>query len=108
MEMIEPPAQRNAILRFGATAEEGSPSSSVQTGGVICELGIYGVCLWERPTTTTAAASANDGRVGDDAPPPPILRENFEAGYLLRTKGDQSEEGGVAAGFGSVDSPCLV
>ena len=34
--------------------------------------------------------------------------ENFEAGYLLRTKGAGSAEGGVAAGFGSVDSCCLV
>jgi hypothetical protein len=34
--------------------------------------------------------------------------ENFEAGYLLRTKGAGSAEGGVAAGFGSVDSCCLI
>jgi glutathione synthase len=33
---------------------------------------------------------------------------NSLAGYLLRTKGDQSEEGGVAAGFGALDSVCLV
>lgn len=33
---------------------------------------------------------------------------NEEAGYLLRTKGDQSEEGGVAAGFGAMDSVMLV
>jgi glutathione synthase len=96
MEMIEPPAQRNAIFRFGG-------EESVQTGGVICELGIYGVCLWERP----AAVVGGEGQSGSDARRP-VIRENFEAGYLLRTKGDQSEEGGVAAGFGCVDSPCLV
>lgn len=81
MEMIEPPAQQNTIFRNG----------ELQSGGVICELGIYGACIWD--TTPSGARE---------------VLENFEAGYLLRTKGDQSEEGGVAAGFGSVDSPCLV
>ena len=78
MEMIEPPVRRNVILR----------NSEVQRGGVICELGVYGVCLWRH----------SNGEI----------LENSEAGYLLRTKGDQSEEGGVAAGFGAVDSCCLV
>lgn len=78
MEMIEPPAQDNTIIRGG----------EMQQGGVICELGVYGVCLW---------------RHGSDE-----VLENKEAGYLLRTKGNQSEEGGVAAGFGAVDSCCLV
>ena len=73
--------QSNIIFRNG----------EVQTGGVICELGIYGACVWK---------TANDGKRE--------ILDNFEAGFLLRTKGDQSEEGGVAAGFGSVDSPCLV
>lgn len=81
MEMIEPPAQSNTIFRNG----------ELQSGGVICELGIYGACVWD-----TAADGSRH------------ILDNFEAGYLLRTKGDQSEEGGVAAGFGSVDSPCLV
>ncbi|EOA89173.1 Glutathione synthetase [Exserohilum turcicum] len=83
MEMIEPPALANAILRNG----------EVQRGGVICELGVYGVCLWRE--------GRGEGQKGE-------IVENWEAGYLLRTKGDQSEEGGVAAGFGAVDSCCLV
>ncbi|KAI7678798.1 glutathione synthase, partial [Hortaea werneckii] len=82
MEMIEPPAQSNVIFRNG----------EMQKGGVICELGIYGACLWRSGET--------DGKRE--------VLENFEAGYLLRTKGSGSEEGGVAAGFGSVDSACLV
>lgn len=81
MEMIEPPAQSNTIFRNG----------ELQSGGVICELGIYGACLWQ----TNGQGERK-------------ILENFESGYLLRTKGDQSEEGGVAAGFGAVDSPCLV
>lgn len=82
MEMIEPPPLRNVILRNG----------DVQRGGVIGELGVYGVCLW---------------RNGDGGDSGEVL-QNWEAGYLLRTKGDQSEEGGVAAGFGAVDSCCVV
>jgi glutathione synthase len=83
MEMIEPPPLKNAILRNG----------ELQRGGVICELGVYGVCLW---------------RDGGGAEQKGEILESWEAGYLLRTKGDQSEEGGVAAGFGAVDSCCLV
>jgi glutathione synthetase len=78
MEMIEPPPQRNAILRNG----------EVQTGGVICELGVFGVAIWNRGEQNMLRSSSD--------------------GFLLRTKGDQSEEGGVAAGFGALDSPCLV
>lgn len=83
MEMIEPPALTNSILRNG----------QVQTGGVIGELGVYGVCLWK----------VKDHGDGLDQ-----ILDNYQAGYLLRTKGDQSEEGGVAAGFGAVDSCCLI
>ncbi|KAL9062659.1 MAG: hypothetical protein Q9157_008733, partial [Trypethelium eluteriae] len=83
MEMIEPPPLTNAILRNG----------EVQRGGVIGELGVYGVCLWRQ--------GGGEGDKGE-------VLENWEAGYLLRTKGDTSEEGGVAAGFGAVDSACLV
>lgn len=83
MEMIEPPPLRNAILRNG----------ELQKGGVICELGVYGVCLW---------------RGADGSGQKREILDSWEAGYLLRTKGDQSEEGGVAAGFGAVDSCCLV
>ncbi|KAI9713398.1 MAG: hypothetical protein M1828_001432 [Chrysothrix sp. TS-e1954] len=83
MEMIEPPAQQNSILRNG----------EVQKGGVICELGVYGTCLWRN--------GSRGGGKGE-------VLANDEAGYLLRTKGNQSEEGGVAAGFGAVDSACLI
>ena len=70
MEMIEPPAQNNVIFRNG----------ELMKGGVICELGMYGACVWRQ--------GAKDGERE--------ILENFEAGYLLRTKGDSSEEGGVS------------
>ncbi|PCD40675.1 hypothetical protein FGRA07_01946 [Fusarium graminearum] len=78
MELITPPPVNNIILRNG----------NLEQGGVICELGIYGTCVWDQIT----------GKV----------HHNEEAGYLLRTKGDKSEEGGVAAGFGCMDSCTLV
>ncbi|RKL15534.1 hypothetical protein BFJ68_g5741 [Fusarium oxysporum] len=78
MELITPPPVTNIILRNG----------NLEQGGVICELGIYGTCIWDQST----------GKV----------HHNEEAGYLLRTKGDKSEEGGVAAGFGCMDSCALV
>jgi glutathione synthase len=79
MEIITPPPVHNMILRNGV----------VEKGGVICELGIYGTCLWDAKTKE-------------------VLYNKAGEGYLLRTKGDKSEEGGVAAGFGSMDSCRLV
>ena len=70
MEMIEPPAQSNVIFRNGELSK----------GGVICELGMYGACLWRQ----------------DEINGKREVLENFDAGYLLRTKGDSSEEGGVS------------
>lgn len=78
MEIITPPPVHNLILRNGV----------VEKGGVICELGLYGACLWNQVTKE--------------------VLYNEESGYLLRTKGDTSEEGGVAAGFGSMDSCRLI
>lgn len=93
MEMIETPAQRNAVLRNGEVME----------GGVICELGVYGTCLWSNgPLQMEEGEQVPPG--GEESRG---ILHNEEAGTLLRTKGDQSEEGGVAAGFGAVDSVCL-
>ncbi|PNS15361.1 Glutathione synthetase [Sphaceloma murrayae] len=86
MEMINPPPLQNVILRNG----------EVQKGGVIGELGVYGVMLWRNKLEQGEHMGVQEVLV------------NKEAGYLLRTKGDTSEEGGVAAGFGAVDSVLLV
>ena len=59
----------------------------VVTGGVIGELGVFGTILWD-----------DEGKV----------LANEGAGWLLRTKGKGVDEGGVAAGYGCVDSICLV
>ena len=83
MELIVPPKMRNMIVRNG----------QVTNGEVVSELGVYGVCLWD-------ARSKQDGGAG--------VQKNYEAGWLLRTKTSESEEGGVAAGFGCVDNVVLV
>ncbi|KAL8734818.1 MAG: hypothetical protein Q9166_001170 [cf. Caloplaca sp. 2 TL-2023] len=90
MELIKPPTLKNSILRNG----------EVQSGEVIGELGIYGVCLWRNGHGEAGGKKGGDTRDGE-------VLENKEAGFLLRTKGRESEEGGVAAGFGAVDSPSL-
>lgn len=59
----------------------------VITGAVVGELGVYGTILWD--------AEGN-------------ILGNERAGWLLRTKGSGVDEGGVAAGYGCVDSVCLV
>ncbi|PWW78075.1 glutathione synthase [Tuber magnatum] len=86
MELIEPPALENTIIRNGG----------LMSGGVIGELGVYGAILWK------------DGEGEERGKGLKEIVMNEEAGWLLRTKGKQSDEGGVAAGFGSVDAVLLV
>lgn len=86
MELIQPPkAARNVALRS---------DGQVVAGDVISELGIFGSCLWR-------SGSGNKGREGME------VLENEEGGYLMRTKARDSDEGGVAAGFSSLDSLIL-
>lgn len=79
MKLIYPPAEaKNAVLRS---------DGAVVSGGTISELGIFGTILWDER-----------GKI----------LQNEEAGWLLRTKGKESDEGGVAAGFSCLDSLVLV
>lgn len=81
MELIQPPrAARNVVLRSDGKVVEGD---------VISELGIFGTCLWR-------------GKSGEKE-----ILLNDEGGYLMRTKARDSDEGGVAAGFSSLDSLVL-
>lgn len=86
MELIEPPNLENIIIRNGEAVR----------GGVIGELGVYGAVLWR------------DGEGEQRGKGAQAIVSNEESGWLLRTKGRDSEEGGVAAGFGSVDAVLLV
>lgn len=78
MELINPATNaENVALRN---------DGEVLRGNVISELGVYGTILWE-----------NNGKV----------LHNDQGGWLLRTKGKEVNEGGVAAGFSSLDSVLL-
>ena len=86
MERIVPPPQRNVVMRGG----------KLESGGIVAERGVFGTAVWRR-------VKREDEGVGGDG----TLR-NEAAGWLLRTKGSGSDEGGVAAGFGAIDSVALV
>lgn len=77
MELISPPKFDNKILRAG----------EIYNGPVVSELGVFGVVLWNSDTTE--------------------IISNEQAGWLLRSKLQSSDEGGVAAGFGCIDSVYL-
>lgn len=79
MELIQPAEGiRNSVLKS---------NGDVLHGRVVGELGLYGTILW--------------GEKGS-------VRHNSDGGYLYRTKGKDSNEGGVAAGFSALDSIVLL
>lgn len=86
MELIQPPKDaKNTVLRS---------DGKVVSGHVISELGIFGTAVWKH-------------KIGEGRDHMQML-QNEEGGYLLRTKARDSDEGGVAAGFSSLDSLVLV
>ncbi|KAJ6261272.1 hypothetical protein Dda_3941 [Drechslerella dactyloides] len=87
MELIQPPEVDNIVMRSG----------EMMQGKVVGELGVYGAVIWKD----------GEGK-GEGAKDGVEVVYNREAGVLLRTKGSASEEGGVAAGFGCIDSCVLV
>lgn len=78
MELIQPPPAKNVALRS---------DGQVLKGDVVNELGTFGTILWR-----------DDGEI----------LHNEQGGWLMRTKAKDSDEGGVAAGFSSLDSFLLV
>lgn len=78
MELIHPPQHNNKILRNGEIFNE----------PIISELGRFGTIVFNQESGQ-------------------ILKNN-NSGWLLRSKFESSNEGGVAAGFGCVDSVVLV
>lgn len=79
MELIQPPAEaKNVALRS---------DGGVLQGKVVTELGIYGTIIWDNKTGSVS--------------------HNEQGGWLMRTKGKDVNEGGVATGFSSLDSAIL-
>lgn len=90
MDLITPPPAEAIMVRAG----EGRGTK----GAVVSELGVYGVCLFR---------SGGGDRVGGGEGGAEVL-VNETVGQLLRTKGAESDEGGVAVGFSVIDSVLLV
>lgn len=85
MELIVPPQGVGSYLvRAGSGVHEGGRVVRSET---VSELGIFGWALFSHETG---------------------VRERGDAGWLVRTKGAESDEGGVAAGFSVLDSIVLV
>lgn len=77
MELIESPKISNIILK----------DNELVSGRIVSELGVFGTALWD----------IDQGRE----------LMNNQAGFLLRTKLQKSNEGGIAAGFGCLDAVLL-
>lgn len=93
MELIKPPkSAKNTVLRS---------DGEVVSGDVISELGIFGACLWKRDVSSHLGRATGGGAGATK------ILNNTEGGYLMRTKGKENDEGGVAAGFSSLDSLIL-
>ncbi|RIB03504.1 glutathione synthase [Gigaspora rosea] len=78
MDLIQPPKMSNIVVREGEVIQ----------GEMISELGIYGVFIGD---------NRDDGIVVNEL-----------GGHLLRTKGRETNEGGVATGYSVIDSPLLI
>lgn len=102
MELIEPPAGVGGYLSRAGTgtatsASTGPKQSELEKGrgrtDVVSELGIFGWGLFGRDEDGRATVCVN---------------EEDRGGWLVRTKGRDSDEGGVAVGFSVLDSVMLV
>ncbi|KZP20071.1 glutathione synthase [Athelia psychrophila] len=81
MQRIEPPPARNTLLL---------PAQGIHQGDVVCELGIWGACLWR----------GEGGRME--------MVFNDTKGHSVRTKAAEVDEMSVVKGWGCFDSLCLI
>ncbi|KFM67724.1 Glutathione synthetase, partial [Stegodyphus mimosarum] len=91
LEDIRLTEKRKAYILMERIKPPGIPNCIIQrdkvpeTSNIVCELGIFGVILGNKKDVFI----------------------NNAAGLLLRSKKTDSNEGGIAAGFGALDSPYL-
>ncbi|EIN12167.1 glutathione synthase [Punctularia strigosozonata HHB-11173 SS5] len=99
MELIRPPdGAGNYLVRAGGNGNgngngDGDGGGGAVKADVVSELGVFGWALF-------GAGVGEEEEAGG-------VKE-ATAGWLLRTKGRESDEGGVAAGFSVLDSVVLV
>ena len=93
MDLIRPPYVENYFCRDSVLR---------RVEKAVCELGIYGVYMVEMQQAD------DNGGESSSSSYLPLELENRVLGHLLRTKSLGTNEGGVAAGFAVIDSPCLI
>ncbi|CAO1623342.1 unnamed protein product [Sympodiomycopsis kandeliae] len=129
MELIQPPTGLgNYLVRPPSNSSAAASSAEVKTvlsgdssshheglttsecrlcSDVVSELGIYGFTLFKRRSGQSSSADfdvyTSEPKKGDSE-----QASVSQAAYLLRTKGRESDEGGVAVGFSVLDSVLLV
>lgn len=86
MKLIKPPTDLGNYL-----VRSGNNTGAVLAKDVISELGVFGTILFQETNQQGIA-----------------VKYEKSAGHLLRTKGRESDEGGVAVGYSVIDSPLLV
>lgn len=103
MSLIQPPSGvGNYLVKActrnpDATAAGQDPESrAVLASDTVSELGVYGAILFRADTPQDNASSGIR------------VLHHESGGYLLRTKGRDSDEGGVAVGFSVIDSLFLI
>ncbi|UZJ51042.1 hypothetical protein CBS101457_000362 [Exobasidium rhododendri] len=85
MKLIQPPTNLgNYLIRSG------NDKGAVLATDVISELGIFGTILFQEQEKGI------------------VVKYEKSGGHLLRTKGRESDEGGVAVGYSVIDSPLLL
>ncbi|KAL9939996.1 hypothetical protein V8E36_000701 [Tilletia maclaganii] len=96
MELIKPPrGVGNYLMRAGKGTEEGPQLA----GDVVSELGVYSTALFGAASSEQQHQQQGQGLE--------VVHQGY-GGYLLRTKGRESDEGGVAVGYSVIDSVVLV
>lgn len=105
MRRFEPPLQRRAVFyKFGQAV----------CGAAVSELGIFGTFLGRGagpvPRLDDASEAAHPAAQDVDAafPGEGEAMNGGYSGYLLRTKGAEVDEGGVATGFAVLNALYLV
>ncbi len=97
MSLIKPPSGLgNYLVKAALPGTPGTPGvkgGAVLAKDTVSELGVYGAILFSN-------AAKSEGGVE--------VKHHESGGYLLRTKGRESDEGGVAVGFSVIDSPLLI
>ncbi|KAJ9475551.1 Glutathione synthetase [Pseudozyma hubeiensis] len=91
MSLIKPPSGLGNYLVKASTPT--SKGGAVLANDTVSELGVYGAILFSNADSHSQGVT---------------VKHHQSGGYLLRTKGRDSDEGGVAVGFSVIDSPLLI